>query len=347
MYPFYLGMDLHLKRTYVVLMNAEGEVLDKRRLKNSDLKEYIYKKVPKETYAVMEATRNWPHFYDLLGAHVERVELAHAKEVRSIAAAAVKTDQVDATVLAHLARLNYLPTAYAAPKEIRDLRQHLRYRDWLVDQRRRAKNRVHAVLAGYDLASPVTDLFGRAGREWMAEISKQELRPASQRVMIETLALIDHLEGQIKMLGKDIPLPESLKPKAELLKSMPGIGRLNAAVILAEIGDIDRFNSAKALCNWAGLTPRVHQSDRVVRHGHISKQGSRYLRSAMVTAAITACRLSPRWSRVYERLAQRSGWRAAKVAVARRLLTVVYYMLKRNQPYDESYEQRRHEEQGA
>ena len=105
-------------------MNAEGEVLDKRQLKNSEMSDYLKKKVPPETYAVMEATRNWPYFYDLLGEHVERVELAHAKEVRSIATAAVKTDRIDATVLAHLARLNFLPIAYAAPKEIRDLRQH-------------------------------------------------------------------------------------------------------------------------------------------------------------------------------------------------------------------------------
>jgi len=118
-------------------------------------------------------------------------------------------------------------------------------------------------------------------------------------------------------------------------------------MILAEVGDIRRFKSPKALCNWAGLTPRVHQSDRIVRHGRISKQGSRYLRTAMVCAATTACRISPRWSRVYERIAMRSGWRAAKVAVARRLLTVVYYMLKRNQPYDEKYEQRRRLSQGA
>ena len=347
MYPFYLGMDLHLKRTYVVLMNAEGEVLDKQHLKNCDIAKYISENVAHETYAVMEATRNWPFFYDLLGEHVERVELAHAKEVRSIATAAVKTDQIDATVLAHLARLNFLPIAYAAPKEIRDLRQHLRCRDWLVGQRRRAKNRVHAVLAGYNLSSPVTDLLGRSGRKWLVEVAEQELRPTSQQVITEMLSLIQQMEVQIKKLAKEIPLPEALKPKAELLKSMPGVGQLVAATILAEIGDISRFNSAKALCNWAGLTPRVHQSDRIVRYGRISKQGSRYLRTAMVTAATTACRLSPRWSRVFERLARRSGWRAAKVAVARRLLTVVYYMLKRNQPYDKNYEQRRRVEQGA
>jgi transposase len=347
MYPFYLGIDLHLKRTYVVLMNAEGKVLDKRRLQNSEMANYICENVPIETYAVMEATRNWPFFYDLLAEHVERVELAHAKEVRSIATAAVKTDQIDATVLAHLARLNFLPIAYAAPKEIRDLRQHLRYRDWLIDQRRRAKNRVHAVLAGYNLSSPVTDLFGRSGREWLEEVAEQELRPTARQVITEMLSLINQMEVQIKTLAKEIPLPEELKSKAELLMSMPGVGKLIAATILAEIGDIGRFNSAKALCNWAGLTPRVHQSDRIVRHGRISKQGSRYLRSAMVCAAITACRVSPRWSRVYERVARRSGWRAAKVAVGRRLLTVVYFMLKRNQPYQEDYEQRRRVEQGA
>ena len=101
MYPFYLGMDLHIKRTYVVLMNNEGEVLDMQHLQNCDIAKYICDIVPKDTYAVMDATQNWPFFYDLLGEHVERVELAHVKEVRSIAAAAVKTNQIDATVLAN------------------------------------------------------------------------------------------------------------------------------------------------------------------------------------------------------------------------------------------------------
>ncbi|MCJ7626177.1 MAG: IS110 family transposase [Anaerolineaceae bacterium] len=347
MYPFYLGIDLHLKRTYLVLMNGEGEVIDKQRLKNAEIASYISKNVPKETYAVMEATRNWPFFYDLLDKHVDRVELAHAKGVRMIAEAAVKTDQIDASVLAHLARLNFLPIAYAAPKEIRDLRQHLRYRDWLIDERRRAKNRVHAVLAGYNLASPVTDLFGRAGREWLQEVVEEKLRFSSKKVVFETLEMINQLDIQIKELAKDIPLPEELEPKAELLMSMPGIGKLNSAVILAEIGDINRFSSPKALCNWAGLTPRVHKSDEVVRHGRISKQGSRYLRTAMVSAAMTACRISPRWYGVYEHLSRRIGRRGAKVAVGRRLLTVVYYMLKRDQPYEEDYEQRRSVEQGA
>jgi transposase len=339
MYPFYLGIDLHLKRTYMVLMDAKGEVIDKERISNQEIRDYLQEKVPKETYAVLEATRNWPFMYDLLNEHVGKVDLVHAKGVRAIANAAVKTDQIDASVLAHLARMNYIPKAYAATKEMRDLRQLLRHREWMVNQRSKAKNRIHAVLAAYNLVSPVTDLFGVAGREYLCEVMGKELRPSARQVVEDHLALIDHLTERIHVLEKSISLNEKQDHIANLLKSMPGVGRLIALILLAEIGDISRFHSPKALCSWAGLTPKVHSSDAVVQHGHITKEGSRYLRSAMVQAATTACRVSPKWYRVHERMALRCGRRAARVAVARRLLTVIYFMWKKDQPYQENYGQ--------
>ena len=336
MYPFYLGIDLHLKRTYLVLMNQDGEIIDEQRLENAEVANYLKEKVPQRTYAVMEATRNWPFMYDLLCDHVERVELAHPKEVKAIANAAVKTDQIDAGVLAHLARLNYLPTAYAAPKEVRDLRWYTRHRKWLVEQRTQAKNRIRAVLASYDLASSVRNLFGVRGREILEDILPK-LRPAGQRVIEDHLAIIDQLDQQIKTLEKEIPLTEEQKQKVKLLSSMPGIHKVTGMTLLAEIGDISRFHSPKSLCNWAGLTPRVRKSDAIVRHGRISKQGSRYLRGAMVQAATVAYRFSPRWGQVHERIARRCGRSSAKTALARHMLTVIYYMLKRNQPYQEDY----------
>lgn len=127
MYPFYLGIDLHLKRTYAVQMDSTGTVIDERQIRNLDILEYLHGNVPRETYAVLEATRNWPFMYDILKDHVERVELAHPKELKAIAHAAVKTDQIDAKVLANLARLNFLPISYAAPQEIRDLRLYMRH----------------------------------------------------------------------------------------------------------------------------------------------------------------------------------------------------------------------------
>lgn len=336
MYPFYLGIDLHHKRTYAVLMNWQGEIVTEARIPNDALHDYLQRVVPKNTYAVLEATRNWAFLYDLLVEHVARVELAHPKKLQAIAAAAVKTDQIDAKVLANLARLNYLPTAYAAPQEIRDLRTWLRHRDQLVRMRTRTKNQVHAVLATYNLVSPVSDLFGIQGREYLAAVVAQ-VRPAAQRVVQDHLALIDGLQLQIQALEADLALTTPQAQTVSLLKTIPGVGRLTALIILAEIGDIQRFNAAKALCNWAGLTPRVRKSDQIVRHGRISKQGSPYLRGAMTRAATIASRTSKKWYAVHENLALRCGKTGAKVAVARRLLTVVYHMLKNQQPYQEDY----------
>lgn len=338
MYPFYLGIDLHLKRTYAVLMDSSGKVLDERQVQNLDMKEYLKGKVPRETCAVLEATRNWPFMYDLLGEHVERVELAHPKELKAIANAAVKTDRIDANVLAHLARLNFLPTSYAAPKEIRDLRLYMRHREWLVRQRTQAKNRIHAVLAGYNLVSPMKDLFGERGRDFLAE-ALVEISSTARRVIADHLRLIAHLTGEIEALEAEVQLSDEQRQIIKLLKTMPGVGPINAVVILAEIGDINRFSSPKALCHWAGLTPRVHNSDRIVRHGRITKEGSPYLRAAMTRAATLASRFSPKWRQVHQNMVLRCGKKGAKVVVARRMLTVVYHMLKRQQPYQENYSQ--------
>lgn len=336
MYPFYLGIDLHLKRSYVVLMNSTGEVIDERKLSNLNIETYLKSKVPQETYAVLEATRNWAFLYDILAEHVVRVELAHPKEVKAIATAAVKTDRIDAKVLAHLARTNFLPTAYAASKNIRDLRLYVRHREWLIRHRTQAKNRIHAVLANYNRMASVKDLFGVQGRVELAEMLPA-LRPAAQRVIEDNLTLIDHLSERVAQLESDLILDEAHEKTVKLLTTMPGIGRINAITILAEIGDIQRFNSPKSLCHWVGLTPRVSGSDTIVRHGRITKQGSPYLRSAMTRAASVASRISKRWYQVHEKMVPRCGRTGAKVVVARRLLTVIYYMLKRQEPYIENY----------
>jgi transposase len=264
------------------------------------------------------------------------VELAHPKELKAIAHAAVKTDQIDAKVLANLARLNFLPISYAAPQKIRDLRLYMRHRDWLVRQRTQAKNRIHAVLARYNLVSPVGDLFGVQGRIFLDE-SLADLRPQAQRVIVDNLELVDHLSAQIVALEADLQLSDQLQQNVKLLKTIPGVGPITAVIILAEIGDIQRFSSPKSLCNWAGLTPRVRKSDLIVRHGRITKQGSPYLRAAMTRSATVASRASKRWYHVHEKLRPRCGRKGAKVAVARRLLTVVFFMLIRNQPYLENY----------
>jgi len=336
MYPFYLGIDLHLKRTYLVLMTKTGKILEQKRIRNDKLKEFLNKHIPKETYAVMEATRNWEFLYDFLQKKVDRVEIAHPKKLKAIASSTVKTDKIDAEVLAHLARLNYLPIAYAAPQEVRDLRLYIRHREWLVRQRTQAKNRIKSVLARYNLVAPMSDLFGVKGREYLKGVL-EEVRPMAKRVILDQLMLIDMHNERIQALEEDLALSPEQQKDVRLIESVPGIGRINGVTVLAEIGEIKRFGSAKALCHWAGLTPRVRKSDQVVHHGRITKEGSPYIRSAMTRAATIASRVSPKWYDVHERMVSRCDKRGAKVVVARRLLAVIYYILKRQQPYQEEY----------
>jgi transposase len=348
MYSFYLGIDLHRRKTYAVLIDRTGEVIDERQILNDEAIPYLEEHVPKDTFAVLEATRNWPFMYDLLAKHVMRVELANPKELKAISAAAVKTDRIDANVLAQLARLNYLPTAYAAPKEIRDLRLYVRHREFLIRQRTQCKNRIHAVLVKYNLLSPTADLFGVAGREWLAQLMEYELlRPAAMRVISEHLELIDQINEHIEAIEQRLELAPEQKTAVRLLTSIPGVGKTIAITIVAEIGDVKRFHSPKALCNWAGLTPRVRNSGTVMRHGRISKEGSTFLRGAMTKAATVASRSSKRWYLVHEELLKRCGRKGAKVAVARRLLTVVYHMLTRSELYQDNYGQKQTAHRGA
>ena len=137
MSEYYLGIDLPKRRSFTVLMDREGHVVHEGGLSNEAMREYLSLKVPHATTVVLEATFNWPLMYDLAGEYVEQVLLAHPQKVKMIAEATVKTDKIDARTLAHLARTGYLPTAYAAPRAIRELRQLLRHRANLVADRTR------------------------------------------------------------------------------------------------------------------------------------------------------------------------------------------------------------------
>ncbi len=337
MFQHYLGVDLHGKRTYLVLMDQNGEVKDRRRLLNSEVGEYVAK-LPLNTCAVLESTGNWSYMYDILAAQLERVELAHPKGVRAIAAARVKTDRIDATILAHLLRTNLLPTSYAAPLPTRELRDITRHRSKLVRERTRHKNRIHRVLSRYNIHSPCTDLFGKRGQEFLRE-TLPELSDLHQQIISDFLYMINCLNERIKQADQYIKQWSKTDPRAPLLMSMPGIGIYSAAIIIAEIAEIDRFPRAKELCSYAGLVPSTRSSDTRTYHGRITKEGSPWLRWIMVSASQRSALSSPRLKIFYDRIAQKHGKKTARVALARKMLSIVFFMLSRNQPFMEEYHQ--------
>jgi transposase len=333
MYDHYLGVDLHRKRTYVVLMDREGQVSDQRRLPNDAMPDYVAQ-LPENTFAVLEATGNWSYMYDVLCEGAAEVVLAHPKRVKAIAAAKIKNDKIDASTLAHLARANLVPTSYAPPVDIRELRDLVRHRAKLVRERTRHKNRVHAILARYNLHSPYSDLFGKGGRDFLDEI-RDQLSDVHRLLLANYLGMIDELNERLKPVDRAIREWAKGDLRIPLLRTMPGVGLYTAATMVAEIGDIKRFGSPKQLGSFAGLVPATRSSDQRTRHGRITKEGSPWLRWVMVSAAQKAPAKSPRLQGFFDRIARRHGNQTARVALARKMLMIAYYMLLRNEPYQE------------
>jgi transposase len=229
---------------------------------------------------------------------------------------------VDAAILAQLLRADLLPEAWIAPPPVRQLRALLRHRVHLVRLRTLLRNRIHAVLADHGYDRPAGCWSG-PGRAWLASL---ELPAVSREVMEDGLALIDAVEARIDRLDWEIRQHARSDPRVKVLTQLPGIGPFTALVILAEVGDISRFGSARKLASWAGLTPTVRGSDRVAHYGHISKQGSAWLRWVLCEAAQTAKR-SPQFAAGYQAIAQRRGKKIATTAVARKLLTRAWHLL--------------------
>jgi transposase len=226
---------------------------------------------------------------ELVEPLVERGVLVHPARVKAIASAKLKHDRVDSAILAQLLRANLLPEAWKADQATRDLRELLRLRVALGQQRTRCENQIHATLHRHGLRAPVSDLFGLHGRAWLAAV---ELRAAGRQVLDTDLRLIDRLDQEIYALDRQLRRRAQADPDARHLMNLPGIGPFSALVLKAEIGDIGRFRSKRSLYNYAGLVPVLRQSADRTRRGGITHAGSGTLRWVLSEAALTAARCS-------------------------------------------------------
>lgn len=321
----WVGIDLHRRRSLVAILDQDGEVTLSKRIPTGRETFTELLGDPVSTHVALEATYGWEWLADLLEDAGFDVHLAHPLRTRAIAAARVKTDAIDARTLAHLLRTGMLPEAWIAPPELRELRDLLRHRVVLTQMRTSVKNRVHALLARQGILPQHTDLFGKAGRQYLAEL---ELPEGSRRRLDSLLSLIDDFDREITTTTQEINSRAKLDERVDVLCQIPGVGPYTAMLIIAEVGEITRFPTARHLCAWAGLTPTVRSSDNRARLGNISHQGSHILRWALTEAAQRTPKSGGVLRARYERIAKRRGGRIAKVAVARQILTLCYYGLR-------------------
>jgi transposase len=274
-----------------------------------------------------EAAYGWGWLVELLEDYGFVPHLVHPLRCKAIASARLKNDKVDAAILAQLLRADLLPEAWIAPAEVRQLRALLRHRVALVRLCTQLRNRIHAVVADHGYDRPDAQWTGAywtgPGRAWLEALP---LPAVSRQVIADSLAFIDAITPTIERLDQQLHARAKTDPRVKVLTTLPGVGEFTAMVLLAEIGDITRFSNARRLASWAGLTPTVRGSDQTVHHGHISKQGSPYVRWVLGQAAHIAKR-NPEFTATYQAITKRRGKQIATTAVARKLLTRAYHLL--------------------
>lgn len=330
----YIGMDLHKNTSTFTVKDTAGQLVDcfKVATEPSAIKGSL-KKFSRRSHLAMEPVSQWYYYANLIQDLGIDVHLANPLKVKAIASARIKTDKIDSGVLCDLLRSNLLPEAYFASPEVRHWKEMVRFRASLIHLRTQIKNKIHSLLFKNALRHPFSNLFGVAGRKWLESLDLEEHFQFNLRHYLSAIDLFNQL---IKEADKKIEQAVNDHPQAKLLTTIPGISYCSGLTIMAEIGDINRFASAKKLQSYAGLVPSTYSSGDRQTHGRITKQGSRWLRWTMTEIAQRQllCKKTPGFGWYYQRIKQRKGSGAAAVATARKLLAVVWRLLKDNRPFE-------------
>jgi transposase len=332
----FIGVDLHKKIITVCVMDANRLVLARKTLhcSQSDLIVEFFRQF-RPFKVVLEATANYLWLVDWLEHLAQRVVLANPKKLRVIAESTKKTDRLDAPILAEFLARDMIPEAYMPTPRQRQHRILVRHRQYLRGCMTAVRCKIRHILADHN--ADRQDLFSaRCGKSYFKELP---LSDAERFVIKQLWSEYEDYQAQLWALSKKIKAFAAKAPKREaearqILKTAPGVGVVTAEMVLSELGDVSRFNNAKAVCSYAGLVPVVRQTGgKKSKDLSISKQGSELLRWALVESAWRLVRTSPKWSARFARLRKRGGNKRAIVAVARRLLCVLYAMLKTSTPY--------------
>src|SRR3954470_19488908 len=280
----------------------------------------------------LEATCNTHAIAKLLQGRVARVVVSNPQKTRAIAEAKVKTDKVDAAVLAELLAADYLPGVWLADDQTHALRRQVARRAHIVRQRTRLKNQVQAVLRRNLIPRcPAADLFGIKGRAWLAE---QPLPADERQAVTALLRQLDFHAGELKLIDQELARIALGCQDTKRLMTIPGVDVTVAMAITSAVGDFSRFASPNKLVSYLGLNPRIKQSGgQPASHGRITKQGRAHARGMLVEAAWVAVKTPGPLRAFFERVRARRGMQIAVVATARKLAVLCWHMITRGEDY--------------
>jgi transposase len=336
----YIGLDCHKQYDHATMIDTETGEIKAKRLSHikGEFKEFIGDKTG--TRMVIESCRDWSRTYELSEDLVEEVILAHPLKVKAIASAKIKTDAVDSRTLAQLLMADLIPQAHLRKGDNRVKQRVIRHRAFMVVMRTRVKSRIH-VLVDSQLLSPDVlqakpiNLFSKKGMEWLSSLAWA--RAEDKKLVESHLRIMEAINQEISLTNDMVKDLYEKDEDAQLLATIPGIGITLAMLISIEIDGIGRFPSPSKLCSYAGLVPSTHSSGGKTYHGKITSEGNRWIRWALVEAAVPASYADVEIKKRIDTLRKTKGANVAKTAIARWLLKVVYHVLKERRPYVAAY----------
>jgi len=327
----YVGLDVHKRQITVAAVNAQQEeVLGPQSIPLARFFDWAASHLLASDVVALEASSNAWDIHDRLQGLVAAVQVANSHKVRLIASSPKKTDRHDARILAKLLAANLLPEVWVPPEHVRQLRSLTTHRTRLVQERTALKNQLHSILHRHNLTAPAGASFCAANANWWQELDI----PAPDRMQVRHLWLlieqISDLVAETESELARLSVSETWIEASTLLMQLTGVGLPSAMTILAAIGEIERFPSAKQLVGYAGLGARVHASGNTQRSGRISKQGRSELRHVLTECAWAAVRWSPYWKIRFQQLLGRMGKTKAITVIARKLLVTIWHILSRH-----------------
>ncbi len=327
----YPGIDVDKKVWVFTEIDSEGKIVSRGKFNNTieEVSDFASTLSP-NVQLVLEPVLNYLWLLDQFEPYVGSVHVAVPHKVRVIAESRCKTDRYDSRVLAELLRTNFLPESSVPPHEIRALRNLVRQRYHLVKTSVMNKNRIRHLLFLHGNKLAVFDIASPKARQQMRRLC---LSPSIRQIIDQCLGVVAGLEKSIKEADKQLQQRTEGNETIAFLQTIPGIGRVRSAVIFAEIGQIDRFRTARALAGYTGLTPTVRSSGDSMWTGGITRLGSRPLRHALAEASINVIRESPALSRRFHRILYRGNVQKARVAVAGKMAVIIFAMLRNREPF--------------
>jgi transposase len=330
----YVALDIHKRYCVIAGVDRDGrELLHPVRVEHVDLEGWLKKNLQPSDQVVIESTTNAWHVYDLLEPLAKRVVVANPIEVKQIANARVKTDIRDTLILARLLAANLVPEVWVPPLHVREMRQLLSQRRQLVETHTQIVNRMHSVAHRHHLQHERGKRFNEKTTGWQKDRRLSSLEQFQLELEMENLR---YIEKQIERISQAVRKMCHQKPWADdmlYLMQLPGFGVITAMTVLSAIGDVQRFETPKHLTSYSGLTPGLEQSGTKNRSKGVTKAGRRELRWALVEAAQMAVKSDPLLKMKFQAMQKRMHRNQAIVAIARRLLELVWYVLTRRQPY--------------